>query len=58
MAKKVLWQELRRIEFEEAVKADAIVIIPVTSTEQHGDHLPVNTDASQCFTVGCTTGVL
>ncbi len=49
--KKVLWQELRRPEFEEAVKADAIVIIPVASTEQHGNHLPVNTDASCCFTI-------
>ncbi len=49
--KKVLWQELRRTEFEQAVKAGAIVIIPVASTEQHGDHLPVNTDAIQCFTI-------
>ncbi len=51
MVKKVLWQELRRTEFEEAVKADAIVIIPVAATEQHGEHLPVNTDASACFTI-------
>ncbi|HEX76836.1 MAG TPA: creatininase family protein [Dehalococcoidia bacterium] len=49
--KKVLWQELRRPEFEEAVKADAIVIIPVASTEQHGNHLPVNTDANCCFAI-------
>jgi len=49
--KKVLWQELRRTEFEEAVKADAIVIIPVASTEQHGNHLPINTDANCCFTI-------
>lgn len=49
--KKVLWQELRRTEFEKAVKADAIVIIPVASTEQHGNHLPVNTDANCCFTI-------
>ena len=49
--KKVLWQELRRPEFEEAVKADAIVIIPVASTEQHGNHLPINTDANCCFTI-------
>ena len=51
MVKKVLWQELRRTEFEQAVKADAIVIIPVAATEQHGEHLPVNTDASACFTI-------
>ncbi|MBE3142774.1 MAG: creatininase family protein [Planctomycetes bacterium] len=49
--RKVLWQELRRTEFEQALKEDAVVIIPVGSTEQHGDHLPVNTDASQCFTI-------
>jgi len=49
--KKILWQELRRTEFEKAVKADAIVIIPVASTEQHGNHLPVNTDANCCFTI-------
>lgn len=49
--KKVLWQELRRPEFEEAIKADAIVIIPVGSIEQHGNHLPVNTDTNCCFTI-------
>jgi len=49
--KKVLWEELRRSEFEEAVRGDAIVIIPVGSMEQHGNHLPVNTDTSCCFTV-------
>ena len=49
--KKVLWQEMRRTEFEKAAKADAIVIIPVASIEQHGNHLPVNTDTNYCFTI-------
>lgn len=49
--KKVLWQELRRPEFEKAVKADAVVIIPVGSIEQHGNHLPVDTDTNCCFTI-------
>ncbi len=49
--KRVLWQELRRSELEEAVKADAVVIIPVGSTEQHGNHLPLNTDMNCCFTI-------
>ncbi len=49
--KKVLWQEMRRGEFEEAVKSDAVVIIPVGSIEQHGNHLPVNTDMNCCFSV-------
>ena len=49
--KKILWEKLRRTEFAEAVQAKAIVIIPVASTEQHGNHLPVNTDANCCFTI-------
>lgn len=34
--KKIMWQELRRSEFEAATKADAVVIIPVGAIEQHG----------------------
>lgn len=49
--KKVLWQELRRSEFQKAVEADAIIVIPVGSTEQHGNHLPLNTDTNCCFTI-------
>jgi len=49
--KKVLWETLRRSEFERAVKEDAIVIIPVASIEQHGNHLPINTDTNCCFTI-------
>lgn len=49
--KKIMWQELRRTEIEAAAKANAVVIIPVGSTEQHGNHLPINTDASCCFSI-------
>ena len=49
--KKILWQELRRVEFEEAAKAGAVVIIPVGSIEQHGDHLPVNVDTFDCVAI-------
>ena len=49
--KKILWETLRRSEFIEAAKAGAIVIIPVASIEQHGDHLPVNTDTNCCLTI-------
>ncbi|MBI2847906.1 MAG: creatininase family protein [Chloroflexi bacterium] len=53
MIKKIKWEEFRRTEFADAVTADGVVIIPVASTEQHGDHLPVNTDASACYTIAC-----
>lgn len=49
--KKVLWQELRRPEIEKAARDGAVVIIPTGSTEQHGNHLPVNTDANCCSTI-------
>ncbi len=49
--KKVLWQEMRRTEIGEAAKADAVVIIPVGSIEQHGNHLPVNTDINCSFSI-------
>ena len=41
---KVLWQQMRRTELEEASREGAMVIVPVGSTEQHGPHLPVDTD--------------
>ena len=49
--KKVLWQEMRRSEIEEAAKANAVVVIPVGAIEQHGNHLPVNTDVNCCFSI-------
>ena len=49
--KKIMWQELRRTEFEAAIKADAVVIIPVGAIEQHGNHLPINTDANSCLSI-------
>jgi creatinine amidohydrolase len=49
--KKILWQELRRVEFAAAVEADAVVIIPVGAIEQHGDHLPVNVDTFDCVSI-------
>jgi len=49
--KKVLWEQFRRTEFDAAVKADGVVIIPVGSIEQHCNHLPINTDTNACFTI-------
>ena len=41
----VEWHELRAPELRALAEADALVIIPVGSTEQHGPHLPVQVDA-------------
>ncbi|MCL5025824.1 MAG: creatininase family protein [Chloroflexi bacterium] len=40
----IFWQQLRRGEIEQAAKEGAAVIVPIGSTEQHGPHLPVDTD--------------
>ena len=42
---EVLWSNLRAPELRDLAGRNAIVIIPVGSTEQHGPHLPVQTDA-------------
>lgn len=43
---EVEWRRLRADELREAAKQDAIVILPVASLEQHGPHLPVETDTT------------
>ncbi len=49
--KKILWEQMRRTEIEQAAKAGAVVIIPVASIEQHANHLPINTDTNVCSTI-------
>lgn len=49
--KKVLWEQMRRTEIEQASKDGAVVVIPVAATEQHANHLPVNTDTNICTTL-------
>ncbi len=49
--KRAQWQYLRRTDFPTLAQQDAVVIIPVASIEQHGEHLPVNTDANNCHSV-------
>ena len=51
LMEKVLWETLRRTEFQRYVEADAVVIIPIGAMEQHGNHLPVNTDSNCCFRI-------
>lgn len=38
------WNALRSPEIAEAAKAGAVVLIPTGATEQHGAHLPMDTD--------------
>lgn len=46
MAKSVLMAELSWVEYQRRLeKEDAIVLVPVGATEQHGPHLPLGTDA-------------
>jgi creatinine amidohydrolase len=43
-----LWlDELSTVEAAQAAKDDAVVILPVGSVEEHGDHLPLCTDSVQ-----------
>jgi creatinine amidohydrolase len=43
---EVEWRKLRADELRDAAMQDAIVILPVASVEQHGPHLPVETDTA------------
>jgi creatinine amidohydrolase len=42
---EIEWRRLRADQLRERAKADAIVIVPVGSLEQHGPHLPVEIDS-------------
>jgi creatinine amidohydrolase len=39
-----MWKELTAADLREKAKADAVVLLPVGSIEQHGPHLPVGVD--------------
>ena len=40
------WPNLRRAQFEEALRHRPVVVVPVGSIEQHGPHCPVDVDLS------------
>ena len=46
-AEKLWFDELSTKEAEKAAETGKIVIIPVGSVEEHGDHLPLSTDSLQ-----------
>lgn len=51
MAKVVEWEKLRRGELATLAQAGAWVLVPVGSMEQHGEHLPVDTDTMSAWHV-------
>jgi creatinine amidohydrolase len=55
MTKTVMWKELTAEDLRAKAAADAIVILPVASMEQHGPHLPVGVDTILCEAV-CKAG--
>lgn len=42
----LLWPEMRREQFEQALTDRPVVVVPVGSVEQHGPHCPVDVDIS------------
>ena len=51
----VMWKELTAEDLRGKAAANAIVILPVASMEQHGPHLPVGVDTFLCEAV-CRAG--
>ena len=55
MPNSVMWKELTAEDLRGKAAADAIVVLPVASMEQHGPHLPVGVDTILCEGV-CKAG--
>jgi creatinine amidohydrolase len=55
MSNTVMWKELTAEDLRAKAAADAIVVLPVASMEQHGPHLPVGVDTILCEGV-CKAG--
>ena len=51
----VMWKELTAEDLRQKAAANAIVVLPVASMEQHGPHLPVGVDTFLCEAV-CRAG--
>lgn len=48
---KIKFEEMRSPEIEELIKKEGMVIIPIGACEEHGRHLPVNTDTKMAYQV-------
>jgi creatinine amidohydrolase len=51
VTESVMWKELSAEDLRAKAAANAIVILPVASMEQHGPHLPVGVDTFLCEAV-------
>ena len=58
MAKKFLYGEMTWPEIGEAVKEERVAMVPVATIEDHGPHLPVDTDDLLCWEVCQRAGAL
>ncbi len=47
----VLWQKQRRGQIAAAASAGGLVLLPTGAVEQHGPHLPLDTDSWTAFTI-------
>ncbi|MDG2199119.1 MAG: creatininase family protein [SAR324 cluster bacterium] len=45
MEEQIYWEQLRSPQLKSLADANAIIVVPVGSIEQHGPHLPVKVDA-------------
>ena len=57
MVEEFEWRKLRADQLREKARANAIVVLPVASLEQHGPHLPVEVDSMLGEAVAARTAV-
>ncbi len=51
MTRTIFWPQMRRGEIGQAAKEGAIVVVPIGSMEQHGPHLPLDTDIRSSYEI-------
>jgi creatinine amidohydrolase len=56
--RRVLWQKCRRDEIRQAADANGVAILPTGAIEQHGPHLPLDTDSFTAVVVSARAAEL
>lgn len=56
--RRVLWQKCRRGEIRETAAAGGLVLLPTGAVEQHGPHLPLDTDSFTASVVATRAATL